>query len=71
MTVQSTRTKAPQERTNIINLRTNPDLLEERKADDAIRQDAYKAMTEKYYNARFKRAACKIGDLVLRKNEES
>ena len=52
-------------------MRANLDLLQERREVAALRQATYKSQTEKYYNRRVKERACKVGDLVLRKNEAS
>ncbi|KAL4578876.1 hypothetical protein LXL04_015007 [Taraxacum kok-saghyz] len=47
------------------------DLLEEKRAKALVRQEAYKCMTERFYNKRVKGRACKVGEMVLRKNEAS
>lgn len=52
-------------------LRAHLDILEEKRHDSALRQAVYKSMMEKYYNKKVKATSCKVGDLVLRKNEAS
>ena len=47
------------------------DLLDEKQTDTLIRQEAYKSMTERFYNKRVQGRACKVGELVLRKNDAS
>ena len=60
-----------EEVSNQVNLRTNLDLLEEKREKAQIRQASYKTMVERFYNRRVRGKACKVGDLVLRKNEAS
>ena len=56
---------------NDVGLRANLDLVEERRRDAEVRQAAYKAITECYYNERVNKTTLRCGDLVLRKNEAS
>lgn len=69
--MRRTWTWNPQESMNITNLQANLNILEERRNNVAIRQASYKAMVEMYYNAMVKGSSCKVGDLVLWKNEIS
>jgi hypothetical protein len=52
-------------------LRSNLDLIEERRVESNLKQAAYKAVVEGYYNRKVRNTVCKVGDLVLRKNEAS
>ncbi|XP_022007808.1 uncharacterized protein LOC110907084 [Helianthus annuus] len=52
-------------------LRSNLDLLEERRNIAAIKEARYKKKIEKYYNARAKIYKFKVGDYVLRNNDAS
>ena len=52
-------------------LRHNLDLVEERREKAALSQAAYKSLSEAHYNKKVRRLVCKVGDLVLRKNEAS
>ncbi|KAK9071736.1 hypothetical protein SSX86_008165 [Deinandra increscens subsp. villosa] len=52
-------------------LRTNLDLLEERREITAIRESRYKKEMAKYYNAKVKTQQYKEGEYVLRSNEVS
>ncbi|KAL4590653.1 hypothetical protein LXL04_003593 [Taraxacum kok-saghyz] len=56
---------------NTADLRLSLDLIDDKRNDSALRQAAYKTMTEKYYNSRVRNRACKVGDSVLRKYEAS
>ncbi|KAK1406979.1 hypothetical protein QVD17_38589 [Tagetes erecta] len=52
-------------------LRTNLNLLEERREIAAIREASYKKIMEKYYNTRVREVVFQPGQLVLRSNEAS
>ncbi|KAK9078128.1 hypothetical protein SSX86_002185 [Deinandra increscens subsp. villosa] len=52
-------------------LRTNLDLIEERREITAIRESHYKKEMAKYYNAKVKVQQYKVGEYVLRSNEVS
>ncbi|XP_021971951.1 uncharacterized protein LOC110867121 [Helianthus annuus] len=52
-------------------LRSNLDLLEERRNIATIKEARYKKKIEKYYNARAKLYKFKVGDFVLRNNDAS
>ncbi|XP_022007340.1 uncharacterized protein LOC110906528 [Helianthus annuus] len=52
-------------------LRSNLDLLEERRNIAAIKEARYKKKIEKYYNARAKLYKFKVGDYVLQNNDAS
>ncbi|KAJ0468174.1 putative nucleotidyltransferase, Ribonuclease H [Helianthus annuus] len=56
---------------NECELRSNLDLLEERRNIAAIKEARYKKKIEKYYNARAKIYKFKVGDYVLRNNDAS
>ncbi|XP_071714423.1 uncharacterized protein [Rutidosis leptorrhynchoides] len=53
------------------NLRTNLDLLEERREAALICEASYKRMIESYYNKRVKPLTFKVGDYVRRLNNTS
>ena len=57
--------------TNDRDLRTNLDLVDELRRNAEIRQAVYKAAVEQHYNKRVKGTACRVGELVLRRNEAS
>lgn len=42
-----------------------------KREEAAIIQAHYKATTKRFYNYRVRQRACKVGDLVLKKNEAS
>ncbi|GJT31817.1 hypothetical protein Tco_0922236 [Tanacetum coccineum] len=52
-------------------LEINLDLLEERRAQAAIREAKSKAKMERYYNSKVRSVSFKPGDLVYRNNEAS
>ncbi|KAL4565704.1 hypothetical protein LXL04_029807 [Taraxacum kok-saghyz] len=56
---------------NVKSIQTHLDLLDEKRANALIRQEAYKCMTERFYNKRVQGRACKVGEMVLRKTEAS
>ena len=71
VSLSTARTTLMTAETNDEGLRANLDLIEERRSDAEVRQAAYKAMTERYYNKRVNKVILREGDLVLRKNEAS
>ncbi|GJT68487.1 hypothetical protein Tco_1019967 [Tanacetum coccineum] len=52
-------------------LEINPDLLEEKREQAAIREAKSKAKMEKYYNSKVRSTSFKPGDLVYRNNDAS
>ena len=56
---------------NELGLRASLDLVDELRNTAEKRQAAYKILTEQHYNKKVKGLACRIGELVLRKNEAS
>ena len=69
--IPSTRVTEHKGKSNDIDIRTNLELLTERREIAAIRQEQYKRATENYYNQRVKHRSFKVGDLVLRQNKAS
>ena len=63
----SARVVAFDEHQNLQSLRANLDLLEERREIAQVRMAAYRQKVARYYNARVKNKAFKVGDLVLRR----
>lgn len=60
-----------QGKNNDEDLRQNLDLIEEKHERSNVRRATYKSTVEVYYNQRVKEKSFKVGDYVLRKNEES
>ncbi|GKB29099.1 hypothetical protein Tco_0868500, partial [Tanacetum coccineum] len=52
-------------------VQNNPDLLEERREEAAIREAKSKAKMEKYYNSKARNESFKPGDLVYHNNDAS
>lgn len=45
------------------------DLDEEKREESAIKQACYKAVVKAFYNKRIRETTCKVGELLLHKNE--
>ncbi|KAL4560177.1 hypothetical protein LXL04_032326 [Taraxacum kok-saghyz] len=71
LAIPTERTSSIHEEENTRSIQAHLDLLEEKRAKALIRQEAYKCMTERFYNKRVKGRACKVGEMVLRKNDAS
>lgn len=71
LTIGSLQTTYFEEGNDKKDLRANLDLIEERREQSNILQDAYKHAVERYYNQRVKEKAFRVGDYILRRNEAS
>jgi hypothetical protein len=56
---------------NDLDLRSNLNMLEERREWVAVKEASYKKQLEKYYNSRVRMITFEIRDMVLRENEAS
>lgn len=71
VSMRTIRTNNIHTKSNKEGLQVSLDLVEDQQHDAAIRQFTYKALTEKYHDKRVRGRSCRVGDLLLRKNEAS